>query len=179
MNSNADALSRINALLDPVIEEDSLGSSSLRDFAAQARDDGDHHRHMQSASSSVDLRDYPNADFYYKLVAKVGGKYFSIYDGKTEYAVGRKLAQKVKSNHQGGYYCYASLEEAIFADVPYKVGGHYLAPRTVLKCIAWGPFCLYEHGKMAFTYILPVEDLGLPIGYKNTKESVKQGIRME
>jgi hypothetical protein len=32
---------------------------------------------------------------------------------------------------------------------------------------------------MAFTYIMPVEDLGLPIGYKNTKESVKQGIKLQ
>lgn len=39
----------------------------------------------------MDLRDYPNADFYYKLVAKVNSKFYSIYDGKTEYMIGKQL----------------------------------------------------------------------------------------
>jgi hypothetical protein len=42
-------------------------------------------REQESVSSSVDLRDFPNADFYFKLVAKVGGKFYSIFDGETEY----------------------------------------------------------------------------------------------
>jgi hypothetical protein len=41
----------------------------------------------------MDLREFPNADFYYKLVAKVGGKYYSIFDGNTEYKIGRVLQQ--------------------------------------------------------------------------------------
>jgi hypothetical protein len=127
----------------------------------------------------VDLRDFPNSDFYYKLVAKVGGKYYSIYDGKTEYVIGSQMRQPVKSNHEGGFYVYPTLDEAIFADVPFNKGGHYLAPRTVLKCVCWGNFVLYSHGKMAFTNIMAVEDLGLPIGYKNTKESIKQAVRQQ
>ena len=34
---------------------------------------------------SVDLNGFPNVDFYYKLVAKVGGQLYSIYDAGTEY----------------------------------------------------------------------------------------------
>ena len=127
---------------------------------------------------SVDLLDFPNADFYYKLVAKVNGRFFSIYDGNTEYLLGKELFQPVKSNHQGGYYVYPTLKEAVFADVPFNLGGHYLAPRTVLKCIAWGDFVVYSRGKMAFSHLLPVEDLGLPVGYKSTKESVKESVRL-
>jgi hypothetical protein len=41
---------------------------------------------------------------YYKLVAVRGGRYFSIYDGKTEYRVGQMLSQKIAANHGGGYY---------------------------------------------------------------------------
>ena len=70
----------------------------------------------------------------------MGLKYYSIYDGKTEYIIGKPLAQKAMGGHNGGYYVYASNEEAIFADVPFKEGSHYLAPRTVLKCICWGSF---------------------------------------
>lgn len=65
------------------------------------------------------------------------------------------MSQEVKHNHQGGYYVYSTLKEAIFADVPYNKGGHYIAPRTILKLIAWGDFMLYDKGKMAFTHIIP------------------------
>lgn len=85
----------------------------------------------------------------------------------------------MKTNHQGGFYVYSTLKEAIFADVPFNIGGHYLAPRTVLKIVAWGNFICYSQGKMAFSNILPVEDLGLPMGYKNTKESIKDSIKLE
>jgi len=68
---------------------------------------------------SVDLAHYPNADFYFKLVAKLNGKFYSIYDGGIEYAIGRTLHQPAKGGHQGGYYVYPSLREAIFADIPY------------------------------------------------------------
>ena len=43
--------------------------------------------------ANLDLKIFPNCDFYYKLVAKVGGKYYSIYDGGTEYLIGKKMAQ--------------------------------------------------------------------------------------
>ena len=41
---------------------------------------------------SVDLSNFPNVDFYYKLVAKVGGEFYSIYDGETEYKMGQVLS---------------------------------------------------------------------------------------
>ena len=69
------------------------------------------------------------------------------------------------------------MKEAVFADVPYHRGGHYLAPRTVLKVIAWGDFMVYGNGKMAFSFVLPVEELGAPIGYKSTKESVRAALK--
>lgn len=41
---------------------------------------------------SVNLDGFPNVDFYYKLVAKVGGRLFSIYDADTEYKNGEVLS---------------------------------------------------------------------------------------
>ena len=41
---------------------------------------------------SVDLGGFPNVDFYYKLVAKIGGQLFSIYDVGTEYKTGEVLS---------------------------------------------------------------------------------------
>ena len=31
---------------------------------------------------------------------------------------------------------------------------------------------------MAFSHLLPVEDLGLPVGYKSSKESVRESVRL-
>lgn len=40
---------------------------------------------MQRGSESVNLSDFPNANFFYKMVAKMDGRYYSIYDAKVEY----------------------------------------------------------------------------------------------
>ena len=40
---------------------------------------------------NLDLNMFPNVDFYYKLVAKVDSKFYSIYDGKTEYIIGKPM----------------------------------------------------------------------------------------
>ena len=122
--------------------------------------------------SNLDLNMFPNVDFYYKLVAKVDSKFYSIYDGKTEYIIGKPMVQKAMSGYKGGYYCYGSAKEAIFADIPFKEGGLFIAPRTVLKCICWGDFVCYGSGKMAFSNLMPVADLGLPVGYKASKSAV-------
>ena len=39
----------------------------------------------------LDLSAFPNCDFYYKLVAKLGGKHYSIFDKDTEYAIGTPM----------------------------------------------------------------------------------------
>ena len=38
--------------------------------------------------------------FYYKIVAKLNSRYFSIFDGNTEFILGEALFQKAASNHQ-------------------------------------------------------------------------------
>ena len=106
----------------------------------------------------------------------MGNKFYSIYDGNTEYEIGKKMTQKAMSGHRGGYYCYATVKEAIFADVPFKEGGHFIAPRTILKCICWGSFVQYGSGKIAFSNLMPVGDLGLPIGYKATKSTIMKAV---
>ena len=132
--------------------------------------------HSLAAGQSVNLQNYPNVDFYYKLVAKVDNRYYSIYDGDTEYKMGEVLSQAARSGHKGGYYVYASTREAVFADVPYKRGGHYIAPRTVVKCICWGDFVIYSNGKMSFSNIMAVGDLGLPQGYKANKAAIRRAL---
>ena len=78
MNSNGE--------LDPVEEFSVEESTSLHNFATESvrissRFNQQEHRVIPESEQSVNLREFPNADFYYKLVAKVNGNFYSIYDG--------------------------------------------------------------------------------------------------
>ena len=48
---------------------------------------------------------------------------------------------------------------------PFHIGGTFIAPKTILKVAAWGDCIIYGNGKMCFSYIMPVEDVGMPQGY--------------
>lgn len=55
----------------------------------------------------------------YKAVAvDSDGAFLSIFDGSTEYAIGKRLVQKAVAGHNGGYYVYATADAAMNADVP-------------------------------------------------------------
>ena len=54
---------------------------------------------------------------FYKQVAVVRGRFYSIYDGQTEFRPGETLYQPAKSDHSGGYYVYRTPEEALFAEM--------------------------------------------------------------
>ena len=60
---------------------------------------------------------------------------------------------------------------------PFKKGGLFIAPRTILKVMCWGEKLVYPTGKLAFSYICPVEDMGLPKGYKSTKASKIEAVK--
>ena len=69
---------------------------------------------------------------------------------------------------------YRQVKEALFADIAFHPGGNFTAPRTVIKCICWGP-CIKYGNKLCFSFILPVGDLGLPLGYKsNPRACIEQ-----
>ena len=54
---------------------------------------------------------------FFKQVAVVKGRYFSIYDGKTEFKLGETLHEAAQPQHEGGFYVYRTAEEALFADM--------------------------------------------------------------
>lgn len=58
-----------------------------------------------------------------------------------------------------------------------KSGGSFLAPRTILKVRAWGDQIEYPNGKLAFTYLHPVRDMGMPLGYLTTQYLVRRAAR--
>mmetsp|Transcript_19155 Transcript_19155/g.32658 ORF Transcript_19155/g.32658 Transcript_19155/m.32658 type:complete len:122 (+) Transcript_19155:258-623(+) len=119
------------------------------------------------------MKMFPGADFFYKVVAKLNNRFYSIYDSHCEYKVGHIKYEEVKPNKQGGYFVYKDVKNAIFADIAYKEGGNFLAPRSIIKVICWGEPLSYGN-KLCYPFILPVLDLGLPMGYKsNPKQCIQ------
>lgn len=97
-----------------------------------------------------------NPNIRYKSVAVVDGKYLSIYDGETEYRIGQTVRQTAKSNHEGGYYCYDSAEDAEDASVPI-ISALDDAERAILRCRVIGRCIRYYDGKQAWTSLTPIE----------------------
>lgn len=104
----------------------------------------------------------PYKGFYYKLVAIQGSTLYSIFDGRTRYAIG-EVKRQVRG--QGGFYVYPTQEQARAAVFP-KHSVMYIAPRVVIKCAAWGN-CRRGRSNEAliFSNICPLEVIHLPTGY--------------
>ncbi|OMJ80040.1 hypothetical protein SteCoe_19813 [Stentor coeruleus] len=102
---------------------------------------------------------------YYKQVACIDSRFFSIIDPKVEYILGETLHQKVEKNHKGGFFVYSSPELAVNAQVALKLGSNWIFPRSVLKVHCWGDFIQYPKFKLCFEYIKPIEILGFPRQY--------------
>lgn len=99
----------------------------------------------------------------FKQVAVLGGRFLSVFDGETEYALGRAV-----SAPPGAFlYACATMQEAVDAPLPRR-SRLRLAPRAVLRCSAWGAVHGRAHGraeKLAVEWLRPEELLPMPIGY--------------
>lgn len=94
----------------------------------------------------------------YKSVAIVNGQLQSIYSRDTIYTIGKKLIQKARANHNGGYYVYESVEKARKADVPLR-SDNIAAPRVIIECECSGTAIQYDNGKISYTTVLPLRVL--------------------
>lgn len=97
----------------------------------------------------------------YKLVELVDGhRLFSVYDGQTEYLLGKRLVEKAVSNHGGGYYSYPDIagvrsrfdDGSLFPSRCYRES----MALALIECEISGTILEYENGKMASTYLKPL-----------------------
>merc|ERR1712238_349791 len=86
------------------------------------------------------------------------GRYLSIFDGVTEYMVGRRMYQQALPDHAGGYFVARTAREALRAvfNLPTR-SKLLLAPRVLLRCRAYGASLQYSSGKLAVSSLTPVE----------------------
>jgi len=124
----------------------------------------------------------PKANLFigYKVVDVLpDGRMVSLYDGETEYVIGKTMTQKAEHDHKGGYYSYPlDVNPAIMLEAKYVSGN--LVPgsptggdKAVLKCECWGYTIAYgaswggnartlaadvtQADKVASTHLKPVE----------------------
>lgn len=95
---------------------------------------------------------------YYKVVLVDGGRLVSIHekmsgDVSTEYQLGVTLRQRARREHNGGYYVYPSVQDAlVYLDGFSAQAG---AEAVVLRCRVGGAYCRYGE-KLAFSELTPV-----------------------
>lgn len=94
-------------------------------------------------------------DEAYKALAIDGDTLRSIFSGE-EYTLTSLKRERAENGHGGGYYCYPTIEQALRADVPYSSKCLNL-PRVIARCEVSGRAVTYSNGKIARTYLRPVE----------------------
>lgn len=110
--------------------------------------------------------------FTYKAVAYRDDRYWSLYDPKVEYRIGKRLVQAVKADHQGGFYSFASVNTLLYIldDGRLIDRSRLRAVRqiAILECEISGRQIVYDGLKIASTYLKPRRVLGylkpVPIG---------------
>ena len=105
------------------------------------------------------------AKIYYKQVAVIQGKYFSVHDPNVEYEIGKEMQEKPKPRHKGGFFVYPTKELAASAEIANRIGSNWIFPRSVLKVMCWGDHIAYPRFKLCFEYLKPIKDLGFPKRY--------------
>lgn len=90
----------------------------------------------------------------YKAVALVDGVLRSIFSGE-KYFIGSRKSDSAMKNHRGGYYFYATPEEALSAEVP-DTSALIAAPRVIVRCEVAGREIRYGK-KIARTHLCPIE----------------------
>eukprot|EP00933_Yihiella_yeosuensis_P075107 TRINITY_DN84296_c0_g1_i1.p1 TRINITY_DN84296_c0_g1~~TRINITY_DN84296_c0_g1_i1.p1 ORF type:complete len:198 (+),score=25.04 TRINITY_DN84296_c0_g1_i1:73-666(+) len=102
----------------------------------------------------------------YKVVAKVGQRYLSVWAGdSSEYFLGVPSRDPARPNHGGGLYVCRTAAAAVQHRIPVNRGGLFMAPRVLLRCQCEGPFVEYPGRKIACSQITPLEVLPMPSGY--------------
>lgn len=95
----------------------------------------------------------------YKVVAKVGDSYFSLWAGKHfPYILGTTLHSCAQPELHGGLYVCRTVEDAVVGEVPASPE-FFAAHRAVLRCACNGPFVLYPDGAMSCSRLTPLEEV--------------------
>jgi len=152
-------LARVTAGEEKEIKHDSTVVSPREDVSLQI-----------SLNKSVDIEPIVGDDvanhMFFKVVAVVGHRFFSVYDGFTEYSIGTILRKPAVSENQTeektisltkmvpGFFVFATLEAAMRAKFPHHSKLIH-APRALLAVRVGGAYCRNSNSIFSFEEILP------------------------
>eukprot|EP00469_Lotharella_globosa_P014655 CAMPEP_0167825620 /NCGR_PEP_ID=MMETSP0112_2-20121227/9482_1 /TAXON_ID=91324 /ORGANISM="Lotharella globosa, Strain CCCM811" /LENGTH=151 /DNA_ID=CAMNT_0007727777 /DNA_START=162 /DNA_END=618 /DNA_ORIENTATION=+ len=91
---------------------------------------------------------------FYKTVAIHNGKFYSIYDGITEYAIGKAVSKPITGHKKSGIFVHKNVAQALQATFPQDSALLYKR-RVILKVKASGMVRQYGK-KLAFEAIKPI-----------------------
>jgi hypothetical protein len=98
----------------------------------------------------------------YKLVAKVGQRYFSLWAGESaEYGLGKPMEEEALPDRRGGLYICDSAASAARQYISTTFAGDELCV-AMLRCACRGPFVDYGGGKAACSVLTPCGEVPLP-----------------
>jgi hypothetical protein len=137
-------------------------------------------QHTEMSSVSTETLSYQVAPAIgYKLVAKVGSHYFSLWAGsQLEYVLGQTIAEVAQPKHHGGIYICATPQDASRVKVP-STGEFAKFPRVVLKCECEGPFVQYEGNKFACSQLTPLEEVSIDTKMRKSASLGAQSARAD
>ncbi len=93
----------------------------------------------------------------FKVCAVVGNRFFSIYDGRTEYVLGHtSVTHKLSPIRKSGYFVFPKLEDAIHC--PFPANSQLMfAPKAILRVRVGGRKRRYSHDRVECESVTPVE----------------------
>mmetsp|Transcript_95916 Transcript_95916/g.311003 ORF Transcript_95916/g.311003 Transcript_95916/m.311003 type:complete len:566 (-) Transcript_95916:130-1827(-) len=99
----------------------------------------------------------------YKLVAKVEGRYFSIFAGfDVEYVLGVTCVDEILAQGTSGLFICIWPCTAARQYIPPSVGGLWSAPRALLRCKCEGPIKQYTQGRFSCARLTALQEVSLP-----------------
>ena len=97
-----------------------------------------HDVHVSSSNTSCIIAFTPQSTVYYKLVAVIGNRLYSVYDGTTEYIIGTTLhydnsGDRARSDNYSGYYISSTIIDALTTVFPAE-SKLIQCPRALIQC---------------------------------------------
>jgi hypothetical protein len=119
---------------------------------------------VQDSSSLLFAAQAARTRWYYKAVAKVDGRYLSIFDGQTEFKLGERIARIPALGHRGAFFAYDTIEAARDQLAAFPKGSKLIkADRALLRVSGNVPRteARRAHGKAMLWAMTPLEEVPL------------------
>mmetsp|Transcript_73627 Transcript_73627/g.115249 ORF Transcript_73627/g.115249 Transcript_73627/m.115249 type:complete len:616 (+) Transcript_73627:60-1907(+) len=113
----------------------------------------------------------------FKLVAKVGSRYFSIMRGfDVEYSPQKPMQESATKCRKSGYFFCLSPEQAAKQPIVMKDVRVRHAPHVLLRCQCDGPFVMHSRGRFTCSRLTPLEEVPIPLEMRRHASSPTVGI---